>query len=370
MLRFLKSSLLVLTGVSSTAAPAGALFPIRVGGAFGFIDRAGKVVIEPRFARVGDFQDGLCLAWIGAEAGYIDTRGEFVIPPQFTTAGDFHEDRALVSKDGRYRVINRRGETVAEIPYRVMGEFSGGLARVQRPRQGSVPSAYGYIDRQGRVAIEPQFMPASDFPPGAADLAVGGLDRDWCYFDRTGKIILRLPMEGHDRAPGFHDGLLRWKETFYWGYRDASGAWAIEPKFDDALDFENGRARVELEGKWITIDTRGRPLEPAPGPQPAGPPSEGLTRAVDGDRTGYLLPGGKPAFPFRKYDAAFDFSGGRARIKLDGRFGYLDRDGRLAIRNEFSSAADFKNGLAAVLTAQGPAYIDTSGKIVWLSPLP
>jgi len=61
------------------------------------------------------------------------------------------------------------------------------------------------------------------------------------------------------------------------------------------------------------------------GPKPVSKPSEGFTLARDSDRLGYLKPDGKPAFAFRKYDEAHDYSCGRARIKLDGRFGYLDR---------------------------------------------
>ncbi len=163
------------------------------------------------------------------------------------------------------------------------------------------------------------------------------------------------------------DGVVRWKEGFYWGYRDASGAWAIEPKFDDARDFENGVASVEKEGKWIQIDTRGRTVPVNKGPRAIRPASDGLTLAADGDRLGYLLPNGRPAFEFRKYDAAHDYQCGMARIKLDGKFGYLDKSGRLAVANQFVSATDFKGCLAMVLGSDGWMYIDTGGKAIWKS---
>ncbi len=343
------------------------LFVIRNGRQFGFIDRTGRVVVPPKFDRAEEFHENRAAVYVGSNAGYIDPSGRLVIPAIYSTTTPFEQGRALVSRDGKYSVIDLQGNTVAEIPYRVLGDYSDGLAVVQQPRSGTTPARYGYIDRNGKIVIEPRFMPAGAFPADGRGLAVGGLDRHWCYFDKNGKIILRLPMEGYDRAPAFRDGLLRWKEGFYWGFKDPSGAWAIQPQFDDARDFEDGTASVEKQGKWILIDTRGNTVAPRKGPRPIHKPSDGLTLAQDGDRLGYLLPNGQPAFDFRKYDAAFDFHCGLARIKLDGKFGYLDKTGRLAIPNTFAGAGDFKGCLAMVLSAEGWSYIDPAGKAVWKS---
>ncbi|HEU0119283.1 MAG TPA: WG repeat-containing protein [Bryobacteraceae bacterium] len=356
---------ILLFAFSLALAAQPVLFPIRVGRQSGFIDRTGRVVIPPRFDQAEEFQEDRAVVWIGSQAGYINTAGELVIPAIYTTAKAFTDGRALVSRDGKYSVIDRTGKTVAEIPYRVLGDYSDGLAVVQRARSGSIPAAYGYIDREGRVAIPPRFMPAGKFPGDGQGVAVGGLDRNWCYFDKRGQIVLRLPMDGHDRAPGFHDGLVVWKEGFFWGYRNAKGEWAIRPEFDDAHDFSNGVAQVEKDGKWMEIDTRGKPMPARTGPQPIRPPSEGLTLAVDGDRYGYLLPDGRPAFPFRKMDAAFDFTCGLARIQLDGKFGYLDKEGRLAISNEFFAATDFRGCLAMVQSREGWQYVNPKGQVVW-----
>lgn len=353
--------------LSLTLAAQSDLYPIRAGRQFGFIDKAGKVVIAPKFDRVEEFRENRAVIYTGSNAGYIDPTGKLVIPAVYTTATPFEQGRAIVSKDGKYMVIDAQGRTVNEIAHRVMGDYSAGLVVVQRARNGSTPSAYGYADRDGKMVIEPKFMPAGKFPEDGRGLAVGGLDRNWCYFDRTGKIILRLPMEGHDRAPAFRDGLLRWKEGFHWGFKDASGGWAIAAQFDDARDFENGLASVEKDGKWVQIDTRGSVVPEKKGPRAVHPPSEGLALAEDGDRTGYLRGDGSAAFEFRKYQKAFDYHCGMARIQMDGKFGYLDKAGKLAISNQYASAADFKGCLAMVLSNDGWMYIDTAGKPVWKS---
>ncbi|MNY49846.1 KWG Leptospira [compost metagenome] len=42
------------------------------------------------------------------------------------------------------------------------------------------------------------------------------------------------------------------------GYFDKKGEWIIEPKFQDAKKFENGYARVKMNGKWGIIDKSGK----------------------------------------------------------------------------------------------------------------
>jgi hypothetical protein len=369
-MNFSLSALALILATSAAGQPVDQLFPIREGRQFGFINRSGTVVIPPQYDAVNEFHEGLARVYLGSQAGYIDTKGKLVIPAKWSTAGDFEQGRALVSNEGKYSIIDKQGKVVAEIPHRVLGEFHGGLAVIQRARTTgadgkAIPSAYGYIDRSGKIIIEPQFMPAGAFPDDGDGLAVGGLERHWVYFDRKGKIVMRVSMEGKDRADGFHDGLVRMKEGFFWGYKNAAGEWAIAPKFDEAGDFENGRARVELEGKWTLIDKTGQKIQLPPGPRQIRPYSDGLALAAERDRNGYLDAKGELAFPLRKYEAAYDFVNGRARFKLDGKFGYLDKKGNLAIPNQFASATDFKNGLAYVMAEEGWAYIDTEGKVVW-----
>ncbi len=344
-------------------------YRIREGRMMGFIDRTGTVVIPPQFDAAEPFSDGMSRVYLGSKAGYINTDGKLVVPARYDTASKFEKGRAIVSEGGKYKVIDKTGATVNEIPYRVLGDYHADLVVVQRQRSTgadgkTIPGAYGYIDRDGRVVIEPRFMPAGGFPDDGG-LAVGGLDRQWVYFDRTGKVLISIPMEGRDRADGFHDGLLRVKEGFYWGYKDASGKWSIPAKFDNAGNFEDGVAQVELKGKYIAIDVRGDQVKIAKGPRKVAKASDGLTRAVDGDRMGWLKTDGKPAFPFRVYEQSFDFSCGLARIRLEGRFGFLDKTGELKIPNQYASASDFENCLAMVMTREGWAYIDPAGKEVW-----
>jgi hypothetical protein len=49
--------------------------------------------------------------------------------------------------------------------------------------------------------------------------------------------------------------------TGKFGYIDAKGAMVIQPNFEEASDFRNGKATVRLEGKSRTIDKKGNPVD-------------------------------------------------------------------------------------------------------------
>ncbi len=345
------------------------LFPIRDGSKIGFIDRSGKVVVTPRFDSSGEFSEGLARVTVGSLSGYIDATGKMRIEPSYTVAPEFTNDRAIVmSQDGKYSIIDRTGRTIAAIPYRPLGTFHQGLCKMQRPRGEKSPVAYGYFDRDGKTVIEPQFINAGDFSDGPDALAIVIKDRAFHYIDRTGRVKLSLSIDGNDRAPAFKDGLVKWKEDGWWGYRNAQGEWAVKPQFDYAADFEDGVAQVSLKGQTYWINTRGERQERARF-QKVAPLKEGFAVIRENGRLGYGNEFGRPVFELPLLQAAYSFSGGLARVKLDGKFGYIDSKGNWALKPQFVDAADFKDGLARVMFVEGNwGYIDASGKKIWESP--
>ncbi len=54
------------------------LAAVRVKGRFGFVDRTGAWVIEPRFELTYGFEGGLAEVWMEDKRGYIDRKGRMV----------------------------------------------------------------------------------------------------------------------------------------------------------------------------------------------------------------------------------------------------------------------------------------------------
>ena len=64
-----------------------------------------------------------------------------------------------------------------------------------------------------------------------------------------------------------------------------------------------------------------------------------------------------------QFDNAFPFSEGLAVVVKDGRWGYLDKTGRLAIPPRFDSAKAFSEGLGRVLFNEKWGYVNYRGKL-------
>ena len=62
---------------------------------------------------------------------------------------------------------------------------------------------YGFIDKNGKVVIEPQFDSASNFSEGFACVKK---DDKWGFIDKSGKMVIELQF---DRVFDFSEGL--WK---------------------------------------------------------------------------------------------------------------------------------------------------------------
>jgi hypothetical protein len=136
--------------------------------------------------------------------------------------------------------------------------------------------------------------------------------------------------------------MARVKQGDKWGYINVNGEKAVDFKFTQVGDFNDGFARVSLNGSSFgLIDTQGK----------------------------YIV---DPIYP-----KLCDFSDGLAFFEdRDGKIGYFDESGEVVIdfagRGEVFGGQEgdrklvscFSNGLAAIATRDGCGYIDTTGAFV------
>jgi hypothetical protein len=130
-------------------------------------------------------------------------------------------------------------------------------------------------------------------------------------------------------------------ENGRWGYADAAGKIAIEARFDAALPFAGGLARVgvvdeelpEIDGRpnllWGYIDESGRVAVALRYNELRGF-NEGLAAVAVID------------------PALSDNSAVRHLGRSNQRWGFVDREGRAVIATQFFGAGDFAEGLVAV----------------------
>lgn len=90
--------------------------PVSSRGKFGFINKQGDWVIDPKFEYAQGFHDDLCVVKIDGLYGYININGDQVIPPSFAFAGNFEDGIAevqiIIGKYGKNGYINKNGEYI------------------------------------------------------------------------------------------------------------------------------------------------------------------------------------------------------------------------------------------------------------------
>lgn len=98
------------------------LIGVKIDHKYGYADKTGSVVIEPRFDRVERFSEGLAPVAVDAKYGYFDESGQWVHDQSFKKGGLF--------VDAKYGYIDKLGEWVIEPRFKEAGLFSEGLASV------------------------------------------------------------------------------------------------------------------------------------------------------------------------------------------------------------------------------------------------
>lgn len=157
--------------------------------------------IDPRDFPKASYHEGLAAVRLGEKFGYIDPSGRVVISPRFQFAHIFSEGLARVVIDDRSGYIDQEGSVVIAPRFHKSFKFSDGLARVCAPPEH--PSflfrafrsigwddhyAYpcGYVDRQGKLIIDYQYLPSHGFRNGYARVTT--LDGREGYIDHAGKF--------------------------------------------------------------------------------------------------------------------------------------------------------------------------------------
>ena len=366
MKRVLLSLIFIVVFAVSTSAQDSRLFTIEVKGRTGYIDNTGKIVIKPQFEEAWNFSEGLAPVRVDDKWGYIDETGKIVIAPQFFQASSFKEGLACV-----------------------------GAFFKSAPVNGTVGN-YGYIDKSGSFVIKPQFGVAFDFSEGLARIQTENYKNG--YIDKSGRVVFwddrlnedfsneRALFKTHSNMP---DSMT--------GYMDKTGKTVISPKFSWGESFSEGVACVSLNSKAGFIDTNG---QTAIDFRFAGCRSfsEGLAAVLVGDKWGYIDKSGKLVIEPRFAEAEL-FSDDVAVVRVAedsksskkeerykqgdniisikaGRYGVVDRNGRMILPPQFVQIGNFSNGLAWVNLGEDFivhgntdkwGYINKAGKFVWKS---
>lgn len=306
---------------------------------YGYIDKSGSIAISARFDWAEPFVNGLAvvtmedysqMAIIDKGGNYFvrpgeweeiypaDEEGPFVLtnydssgerisslldydgtvretdPNYYAIEGPFHEEFAPITYHlhGGPLLVHGSGEVPDNLRLSldagemlVATHFSEGLCPVL-PYEWSMHESgntkYGFIDYNGNVVIEPQFL-SSVYPGAFSDGRAAippPVDNDtYLVIDKSGSVRNRFTLPGEyevrdwHEGPTFYEGLLAVKRTVFdedtWeeiessaGFLDYDGNFVIDPVFEDVWSFSEGLAAAQIDGKIGFIDKSGQFIIP------------------------------------------------------------------------------------------------------------
>jgi hypothetical protein len=221
---------------------SGGLAPVKTATEQGYINKTGKMVLKLKYSSLSEFHEDLAMVlsetpdpkYPTGKYGYINRQGKLVIPFQFTQANPFSQGLAAVKTLKSQGYINKKGKFVIQNPnldMYIAGNFQEGMAASELGSGACSAAAYCnfvYIDRRGKVAIRPpadrNFTRAGNFAGGLAPVATGGGGRDaggffpvrdWGFINKQGKFAIAPQF---DNAGSFSEGLARVSVKGKYGY--------------------------------------------------------------------------------------------------------------------------------------------------------
>ena len=315
---------------------------------WGLLDRVeGKWIIEPVYDMMDRYLDSIFIVKEGDKMGALDSKGRWIMPHIFDLVKDPYYNHY---KDG-----------LAEVKYAgkmgLWNVFTGewGLKPEYDKVNNSIFDSYRKVEKAGLSGI--------------VSLA-------------TGELLFGELYEEID----LNDDVALIKKGGMTGYRKINGEWISEPCFDMGKPFKDGLAQVTLKEKtgWLKPDGTllGGQLF-----KYVDDFSEDVTKvSPDGENYGFLNRDGKwvaePKYKGIKYTSSYangdfyscietidgdigEFANGRGLLRGEnGKYGYLDKDGKWIITPKFECAYNFteKSPISPYKSISKLAKVSLDGK--------
>jgi hypothetical protein len=219
---------------------------VKVNGVWGYIDETGKTLVEPQFDDADLFKEGMASIKLNGKWGAIDVHGVLHVGIEYDGLGSFYQGIAIAVNNEKRGFVDSFGTVTIPIIFdRVLG-FQEDLCAA------TIGEKSGFIDKNGNKVIPFIYDRAGNFGEGLAHVKLNG---KYGFIDQRGSVA--IPFKFEDARWGFSDGLAAVKLNGKWGYIDKTGEVVIPFLYTMALSFIEGLAKVEREGKVITLDTTG-----------------------------------------------------------------------------------------------------------------
>lgn len=405
------------------------LVPAERDGAWGFMDRNGRWVIEPRFGLVMPFRNGVAAAAEAQEDeeallstaawGLIDATGRWTVAPELQNLGRYGDahvmarrrDRwGLMNRDGTWRITPRFAQRDEWLDLAIPGLEPGFNEGLQR---AATFANHGWtvVDARGRKLDAGTFEWLESVGLGRPDAPALNQILDQGLWGMTDRRLRALLPPELDEEPTPSGGYLEAAHDGRVGCMDSRARWVVPAMFDELVSCSDGPVIGFVDGKWgVWTPGAGWILPPGDYASAAEPWAGTFAlESADGwrlyrreERTGRLepLPGGPyealdvsisglvvvarsgrsalitedhPVAETFAYDETDDHyigppaGGGRwlVKVRRGERWGLVDASGRERVPVRFDDIGPGSDELLAVRAGENWSIVDLAGREVF-----
>ncbi|MFT6922927.1 MAG: hypothetical protein ACJA1C_001934 [Crocinitomicaceae bacterium] len=316
--------------------------------------------------------------------GFCDSNLNVVIKAQYQWVYPFFEDRAIAVKDNLKGFIDRNGNQILPCAYKYASPFSDGYALV-----GTSKETAKYIDAKGQIVVNPNTRTPDPVPIdfGQRKNRFGQIKEGRYFYRGNNNTQGYMTVDGdtissseftypyYSESYSTPDDYDQKFQHFFesraivsgmngQGYIDLNGDLIIDTLYEVGFNFKEGRAKVKLNGKYGFIDKQGHIIGEIKYDQ-ACYFYDGMAQVIINDKCGYINLEGQEIIPliydYWQGEHYSIFKNGFVRVRINEKFGILDRSGNLITDVKFDDILPFYNEHAIVILKDKMGLIDEDG---------
>jgi hypothetical protein len=318
--------------------------------------------------------------------GLLNEKGERICGSLYEDIFPFVKDLALFKSGVHYGVLNKRGEVILPARYQVIEiDSSSNIIKVKETDK------WGIVSKSGK-AITPLIYEEVKIQPYGLFAVKQG--KQWYLLDATGRVA---GSASYDYISDFIGLYAVVKKQGLSGLINSRGSWAIEPMYDSlqmmspqtVLYFSKSGSgiinlftkqtvfsaesieplnsnlyKTSLEGKTGMYDYRGYMVISIEYDYISGVTRDSILTVEIDDKKGLMSLQGKTILkPSKLYQELHVMREERVGVKINNKYGFIDRNGKLRIANRYEGIGSFSESMVAVKIRGKWGFIDKAEEL-------
>lgn len=266
--------------------------------------------------------------------------------------GTMTNDSMVVKKDEKYGLVDSEGSEITKIIYDFAQPYSrDGFALVSENEE------YFYIDKEGQRRMLPDAS-YTDLHMYESDRTVAAQNGKYGYLDENMQPVTESMW---DELSMISDNVGAGKKDNKWALLKKSGQERTEYIYDDIIMDEYGfcfrqkRAFAKENGAYYLIDKKGKHIGDLSFENAKIFAENGYAAVSSNGKWGYIDADGKQKIDYQ-YQDADSFHNGFAAVCVDGKWGFIDEKGNQIIKPQYQAVTS--------MSAKGTAAVQQDGEWV------